>query len=167
MHQLQQGIHPNRTEGSPRHLSIECLAVWASPHYGTAILHHHRPTKPLLSESQGPLLALMTGFMMHTVKCQAALTHRNHKGQNSVSPFGVVFMYMRPLLRTRLLQIWKNILPCSISASAPRHSLRRVSHRGSGVSFLRLSHLRHTARAVSASWASPQSMMCIGSSFTA
>ena len=84
MHQLQWGICLNRTEGSPRHLSLKCSAVWASPNYGTAILSHHRSPKPLLSKSQGPLLALMTDIMMHPVKCQVALTHRNDKGQNSL-----------------------------------------------------------------------------------
>ena len=85
----------------------------------------------------------------------------------SVLPFGVVLIYIRPLFKMRLLQIWKNILPCSVSASALRHSLRKVSHHGSGVSFLRQSHLQHAARAASASWASSQSTMCIGSSFAA
>ena len=84
----------------------------------------------------------------------------------SVSPFGVVLKYMRPLFKTRLLRIRKNILPCSVSASAPRHSLRKVSRCGDGMSFLRRSHLRHAARTVSASWASSQSTMCIGASFT-
>ena len=83
----------------------------------------------------------------------------------SVLPFGVVLMYMRPLYRMRLLRIWKNILPCSVSASALRHSLRKVSHCGSGMSFLRWSYLQHAARVASASWASSQSTMCIGSSF--
>ena len=83
----------------------------------------------------------------------------------SVSPFGVVLTYMRPLFKIRLLWIQKNILPCSVSASTPRHSLRKVYCCGSGMSFLRRSHLRHAARAASASWASPQSTMCIGSSF--
>ena len=30
------------------------------------------------------------------------------------------WLIIKPLLRTRLLRIWKNILPCSISASTPR-----------------------------------------------
>ena len=85
----------------------------------------------------------------------------------SVSPFRVVLMYMRPLFKMRLLWIWKNILPCSVSASALRHSLGKVSCCGSGVSFLRQRHLWHAARAASTSWVSSQSMMCIGSSFTA
>ena len=84
MHQLQRGIHSNWTEWSPRHLSLKCLAVQASPYYGTAILCHHGPPEPLLSESQGLLLALMTGITMHPVKCQAALTCRNNKGQHSL-----------------------------------------------------------------------------------
>ena len=84
MHQLQRGIHLNQTEGSPRHLSLKCLAAWASPHYGTAILSHHGPPEPLLSESQGPLLALMTGIMMHPIKHQVALTHGNDEGQHSL-----------------------------------------------------------------------------------
>ena len=83
MHHLQWGIHSNWTERSPGHLSLKCLAAWASPHYGTAILSHHGPPEPLLSESQGSLLALMTGIMMHLVKCQAALTRGNDEGQHS------------------------------------------------------------------------------------
>ena len=73
MHQLQWGIHLNPTQESPRHLSLKHSAARASPHYGVAILSHHRPPEPLLSESQGPLLALMTSITMHTIKCQAAL----------------------------------------------------------------------------------------------
>ena len=84
MHQLQCGIHSNQTEGSPRHHSLKCLAAWASPHYGVAILCHHGPPEPLLGESQGLLLALMTGIAMHPIKHQAALTHRNDKCQHSI-----------------------------------------------------------------------------------
>ena len=84
MHQLQWGIHPNRTEGRPRHLSLKCLAVQTSPHYGMAILSHYGPPEPLLSESQGPLLALMAGITMYPVKHQTALTHRNDEGQHSL-----------------------------------------------------------------------------------
>ena len=47
MHQLQWGIGSNRTEGSPRHLSLKRLAAQASPHYGAAILNHHGPPEPL------------------------------------------------------------------------------------------------------------------------
>ena len=95
MHQLQWGIHLNQTEGSPRHLSLKCSAVWASPHYGAAILSHHRPPKPLLSESQDLLLALMTGIMMHTIKRQVASTHRNNEGQNSLclALWGCVYVH--------------------------------------------------------------------------
>ena len=85
----------------------------------------------------------------------------------SVLPFRVVLMYRRPLFKTRLLWIRKNILPCSVSTSTPSHSLKKASRFGSGVSFLRWSHLRHVAKTVSASWASSQSAMCIGASFTA
>ena len=60
--------------------------------------------------------------------------------------------YMSPLFEMRLLWIQKNILPCSVPTSALRHSLRQ-------------SHLRHVAKAVSTSWASTQSTMCIGASF--
>ena len=84
MHQLQWDIHSNQTEWGPRHLSLECLAVWASPHYGVAILSHHGPPEPLLSESQGPLLALMAGIMMYPIKRQMALTHGNNEGQHSL-----------------------------------------------------------------------------------
>ena len=76
-------------------------------------------------------------------------------------------MNMSPLFKTRLLQIWKNTLPCSVPASGPRHSLRKASRLGSGVSFLRQSHLWHVAKVISASWASSQSTMCIGASFAA
>ena len=58
--------------------------MWASPHYGVAILSHQGPPEPLLSESQGPLLALMTGIMMHPIKRQAVLTCRNDEGQHSL-----------------------------------------------------------------------------------
>ena len=95
MHQLQWGIHSNRTEGSPRHLSLKCLAVWASPHYGMAILSHHGPPEPLLSESQGPLLALMAGIAMYPIKRQTALTHRNDEGQHSpcLAFWGCVYIH--------------------------------------------------------------------------
>ena len=166
MHQLQWGMCSNRTEGSPRQLSLKCLAVQAFPHYGVAILGHHGPPEPLLSESQGPLLALMAGIAMYPVKHQLALTHGNDEGQHSLClTFGVMFMYMRSLFRMRLLRIWKNILPCSILASTPRHSFRRVSCLGGDVPFLRWSHLQHPARATSTSWACSQSTMYIGSSF--
>ena len=80
MHKLQQGIRSNQTEGSPWHFSLKCLAVWASPHYGSAILSHHELPEPLLSESQGPLLALMASIAMYPVKCHAALSHRDDEG---------------------------------------------------------------------------------------
>ena len=80
MHKLQQGIHLNQTEESPLHLSLECLAVQASPHYGPAILSHHGPPESLLSESQGPLLALMAGIMMYPIKCHATLSHGDDEG---------------------------------------------------------------------------------------
>ena len=50
MHKLQQRVCWNQTEGSPWHLSFECLAAWASPHYSSTILSHHGPPKPLLCE---------------------------------------------------------------------------------------------------------------------
>ena len=84
MHQLQQGICLNWAEGSPRHFSLKCLAMRVSPHYGAAILGHQGPPEPLLSESQGPLLALMTGIVMHPIKRQAALTCGNDEGQHSL-----------------------------------------------------------------------------------
>ena len=80
MHELQRSIHLNRAEGSPWHFSLECLAVWASPHYSSAILSHHGPPEPLLSESQGPLLALMSGIPMYTIKHHVALSHGDDKG---------------------------------------------------------------------------------------
>ena len=84
MHQPQWDICLNQTEGSPRHLSLKCLAARASPHYGAAILSHHGPPEPLLSESQGPLLALMAGITMYPIKRQIMLTHRNDEGQHSL-----------------------------------------------------------------------------------
>ena len=57
MHKLQQSIRSNWTEESPQHFSLECLTEQASPHYSLAILSHHGPPEPLLSKSQGPLLA--------------------------------------------------------------------------------------------------------------
>ena len=80
MHKLQQSVHSNRTEGSPWHFSLKHLAVQASPHYSSAILSHHGPPEPLLSEGQGPLLALMAGIPMYPVKCHAALSRREDKG---------------------------------------------------------------------------------------
>ena len=55
----------------------------------------------------------------------------------------------------------KNTLLRSVSA------LRKVSHWGSGVSFLRQSHLQHAAKVLSPSWASPQSMVYMGASLAA
>ena len=80
MHQLMRGICLNQTEGSPWHLCLKRLAAWASPYYGSAILSHHGPPGPLLSESQGLLLALMAGITMYPIKCHAALTHSNNEG---------------------------------------------------------------------------------------
>ena len=135
MHQLQWGICPYRTEGSPRHLSLKCSAVRASPHYGAAILSHHRPLEPLLSQSQGPLLALMTGIMMHTIKHQAALAHGNNEGQNSLclTLWGRVYVH-------------ETLAQDKTVADMEEHP--------------ETSHLRHLARAASASWASSQSAMC-------
>ena len=65
MHKLQWSIHSNWTEGGPWHFSLKCLAVWASPHYSLAILSHHGPPEPLLSEGQGPLLALVASIPMY------------------------------------------------------------------------------------------------------
>ena len=79
-----QGIHSNWTEGSPRHLSLKCLAAWVSPHYGSAILSHHGPPEPLLGESMGLFLALMAGITMYPIKHQMALTHGNDEGQHSL-----------------------------------------------------------------------------------
>ena len=84
VHQLERGVCPDWTKGSPRYLSLKCSAAQTSPRYCMAILSHHRPPKSLLSESQGPLLALMTAIMMHTIEHQAALSHWNDKGQDSL-----------------------------------------------------------------------------------
>ena len=80
MYKLQQSIRLNRAEGSPWHLSLERLAAQASSHYGSANLSHHGPPEPLLSESQGPLLALMAGISMYPVKRHAALGHGDDEG---------------------------------------------------------------------------------------
>ena len=80
MHKLQQSIHLNQTEGSPWHFSLKCLAAWASPHYSSAILHHHGPPESLLSECQGPLLALMANISVYPVKHHAALSRGNDEG---------------------------------------------------------------------------------------
>ena len=98
MHQLQQGICSNQTEGSPRHLSLKCLSMRASPHYGTAILSHHGPPEPLLSKSQGLLLALMAGIAMYPVKHQMVLTHRNDEGQHSLCHAFWGFVYVHKTL---------------------------------------------------------------------
>ena len=65
----EYGCHPTelRTKRSLRHFSPKCSAMRASPHYCMVILHHHGPPKSLLSESQGPLLALMTTTAMYTI----------------------------------------------------------------------------------------------------
>ena len=80
MHKLQWSVRSNRTEGSPWHFSLECLAAWASPHYSSAILSHHGPPEPLLCEDQGPLLALVAGIPMYPVKHHAALSHEDDEG---------------------------------------------------------------------------------------
>ena len=84
MHKLQQSICLNQTEGSPWHLSLECLAAQPSPHYSSAILSHHGPPKPLLHQDQGPLLSLVASIPMHPIKHHAALSHRNDKCQHSL-----------------------------------------------------------------------------------
>ena len=58
--------------------------MWASSHYRVAIFSHHGPPKSFLSESQGPLLSLVTRVLMHTVQCHVELTHRNNKGKDSL-----------------------------------------------------------------------------------
>ena len=80
MHKLQQSICSNQEEGSPWYFSLKCLAARASPHYGSAILSHHGPPEPLLSKSQGPLLALMVSISMYPIKHRAALSHGDDKG---------------------------------------------------------------------------------------
>ena len=80
MHKLQWSICLNWAEGSPWHFSLECLAAWASPHYSSAILCHHGPPESLLSECQGPLLALVTGISVYPIKHHVALSHRDDKG---------------------------------------------------------------------------------------
>ena len=84
MHQIQWAIHSNQTERSPRHLSLKRLTARASPYYGGAMLSHHGPPEPLLSESQGLLLALMAGITMYPIKRQMALTHGNDEGHHSL-----------------------------------------------------------------------------------
>ena len=75
---------------------------------------------------------------VYSIKHRAALSHGDDRASTpSVLPLGVIFMYITPLFRMRLLWIWKNILPCSISASAPRHSLRRAFRLGGSMPFLR------------------------------
>ena len=166
MHKLKQSIRLNRTQGSPWHFSLKCLTVQASPHYSSAILSHHGPPEPLLREGQGPLLSLVASVPMHSIECHAALSSGDDKGQHSLClAFGVVLTYIRPLFKMRLLWMRKNILPFSVSASAPRHSLRRVSHLDGGTPFLRQSHLWHVARVTSTSWACSQSTTCISPSF--
>ena len=80
MHKLQQSIHLNWTEGSPWHFSLKCLAAWASPHYSSAILSHHGPPQSLLSEGQGPLLALVAGVPMYPVKHHTVLSCGDDEG---------------------------------------------------------------------------------------
>ena len=66
--------------GKPLALSLKCLAVQASPHYSSAILCHHGPPESLLSESQGPLLALMAGISVYPIKRHVALSHGDDEG---------------------------------------------------------------------------------------
>ena len=80
MHELQQSTRSNRAEGSPWHFSLKCLAVQAFHHHSLAILSHHGPPEPLLNESQGLLLALMSCIPMYTVKRHVALGHGDNKG---------------------------------------------------------------------------------------
>ena len=80
MHQLQRGIRSNQAERSPWHFSLKCLAARASPYYGAAILSHHGPPEPLLSESQGLLLALMAGISMYPIKHRVVLSHGDDEG---------------------------------------------------------------------------------------
>ena len=80
IHELQWSIHLNRTEGSPWHFPLKHLAVRASPHYSSAILQHHGPPESLLSECQGPLLALMAGISVYPIKHHVALSHGDDEG---------------------------------------------------------------------------------------
>ena len=80
MHQLQQSICSNQTEGSPWHFPLEHLTTWASPYYSSAILSHHGPPEPLLCEGQSPLLALVSGIPMYSVEHHAALSRRDDEG---------------------------------------------------------------------------------------
>ena len=85
MHQLQQSTCSNQTEGSPWHFPLKCLTVRASPYYSLAILSHHGPPEPLLCEGQSPLLTLVSGIPMHSVKCHAVLSCRDDEGEHSLS----------------------------------------------------------------------------------
>ena len=167
MHKLQWGICSNQTKGSPQHFSLNCLAVRASPYYSPAILHHHGPPKPFLCESQGPLLALMAGISVYPIKHHAVLSRRDNEGQHSLSLTFQGHVDVHQTLIQDEMRMQKNILPCSISASAPRHSLKRVSRLDGSMPFLRWSHLWHAARVTSTSWACSQSTTFISSSFAA
>ena len=136
------------------------------PHYCMAILSYHRPPKSLLSESQGPLLALMTGIMMHTIECQAVLTHGNDKGQDSLclTLWGCAHVHETLIQDETVVDTEEHLALFRLSLCSEA-LLEKGVHHGSSMSFLRQSNLWHAARATSASWASSQSMMCIGSSF--
>ena len=99
MHKLQQSVCSNRTEGSPWHLSLECLAVWASPHYSLAILSHHGQPEPLLHEGQGPLLSLVASILMHPIKRHVALSHGDDECQHSLGLafWGCVDVHQTPI----------------------------------------------------------------------
>ena len=84
MHKLQQSVCLNWTEGSPWHLSLKCLAAWASPYYSSAILSHHGPPEPLLHEGQGLLLSLVASIAMHPIKCRVALSCGDDECQHSL-----------------------------------------------------------------------------------
>ena len=74
MHKLQRSVCSDRTEGSPWHLSLKCLAVRASPNYSLTILSHHGPPEPLLRKGQGPLLSVVASVPMHPIKHHAVLS---------------------------------------------------------------------------------------------
>ena len=70
-----------------------------------------------LCQSQCSLLALVTHVMMHTIQHCCTLARRDQKANTpSSSPLGVVLRYSSPLLKVKLLCMWKSAWLSSVSA---------------------------------------------------
>ena len=79
----------------------------------------------------------------------------------------MVLAYSSPLLRTRLLCAQKRVCPSSVSMLSPKFFFNNASLFRNGVSLQVWSYFLQAAKTASASWASPQSTMCMGANFAA